>query len=126
MRARAISKHMIIITGVIVLPTQTMHHKGEIPSQTYHTFAMKFDPSQMGCSMIPVLFMVLCKALVLKRNSVETPPLVCHSNSTSTGPKAHRGRIAGGVQLLAYRRNHRVLIVKALAFDLLGGFNQPI
>ena len=39
-------------TGVIILPTQTMHHLGEIP-QNNHTFEF-FDSPQMGNLMIPV------------------------------------------------------------------------
>ena len=38
-------------TGVIILPTQTMHYLREIP-QNYHTFAL-FDSPQMGNLMIP-------------------------------------------------------------------------
>ena len=39
-------------TGVIILPTQTMHSSGEIP-QIYHTCAL-FDAPQIGNLMVPV------------------------------------------------------------------------
>ena len=39
-------------TGVIILPTQTMHHYKEIP-QIYHRFVL-FDPLKMGNLMNPV------------------------------------------------------------------------
>ena len=40
----------LVITGVIILPTQKMHYLREIP-QNYHTFAL-LDSPQMGNLMI--------------------------------------------------------------------------
>ena len=43
----------VFVTGVVILPTQTLHFYGET-HQIYHTFAL-FDPPKMGNLMTPVL-----------------------------------------------------------------------